>query len=94
MFVTMTEATVPRFREAELREAWDALVSAGPLPSGFVESSLLRSGDTWRIMTVWESANAVLAMRAAGQPAAAVVLEAAGGHSDVSMWTVEGRIRP
>lgn len=94
MFVTMAEASVPRFRETELREAWDALVAAGDVPAGFIESSLLRSGDAWRIVTVWESANAVLAMRSAGQPAALVILEAAGGHADVSMWTVEGRLRP
>lgn len=94
MFVTMAEATLPRSRETELREAWNRLVSERQVPPGFVESSLLRSGDTWRIVTVWESANAVLAMRSAGQPAAVVILEAAGGHSDVSMWTVEGHIRP
>jgi heme-degrading monooxygenase HmoA len=93
MFVTITEAAVDRAREPDLRFAWDALTT--PLPDGFIESFLLRADDgTWRIVTVWESPEAVMAMRASGEPPAApTMFERAGSTPAVSMWTVEGRVR-
>jgi heme-degrading monooxygenase HmoA len=93
MFVTIVEAAVEGNREDDLRAAWDE-VTAGVLPGGFIESSLLRTQDgTWRIVTVWESKDAVLAMRATGEPPAAlVVFERAGAEPSVSMSTVEGRV--
>src|SRR3982751_4427328 len=93
MFVTIVEAAVEGNREDDLRAAWDE-VTAGVLPAGFIESSLLRTEDgTWRIVTVWESKDAVLAMRATGEPPAAlVVFERAGAEPSVSMSTVEGRV--
>jgi hypothetical protein len=55
----------------------------------------LRAEDgTWRIVTVWESKEAVLTMRASGEPPAALAMfEQAGSKPSVSMWTVEGRAR-
>jgi len=93
MFVTIVEGKVEDAREADLRSAWEEK-TAGVLPAGFIESSLLRSEDgTWRIVTVWESKEAVIAMRASGEPPAApVMLERAGSKSSLSMWTVEGRV--
>lgn len=93
MFVTIVEAAVDGSREGDLRTAWDE-VTAGVLPVGFIESSLLRTEDrTWRIVTLWESKEAVLAMRATGgPPAALVVFERAGAKPLVSMSTVEGRV--
>ena len=91
MFLTMVEATVASERESDLRAAW-AAETAGALPSGLVESWLVRGeGGSWRVVTVWESRDAVLAMRSAGRPAAVVMFEAAGAEPSVSMWTVEGR---
>ena len=93
MFVTMVEAPVPPEREQALKDAWQAQTSGGSLPAGLLESSLIRSeSGTWRVVTVWESRDAVLAMRAAGRPAAAVMFESAGAEPSVSMWTVEARI--
>ncbi len=94
MFVTTVEAAVATEREDDLRAAWEE-VTAAPLPAGFIESSLLRTEDgTWRIVTVWESKEAVMAMRASvGKPPALVVFESAGAQPMVSMWTVEGRVR-
>ena len=68
--------------------------TAGNLPAGFIESSLLRAeGGTWLVVTVWESKEAVTAMRASGEPPAAPVrFEQAGSKPSLSMWTVEGRV--
>ena len=93
MFVTMVEAPVAAERESDLRAAWAAETGSGDRPAGLLESSLLRSeAGTWRIVTVWESRDAVMAMRSAGRPAAVVMLEQAGGDPAVSFWTVEGRL--
>lgn len=93
MFVTMVEGAVPPEREGDLRAAWAAETGSGTRPLGLVESSLLRSETgSWRIVTVWQSRDAVLAMRAVGRPAAVVMLEAAGAEPAVSFWTVEGRL--
>jgi heme-degrading monooxygenase HmoA len=94
MFVTMVEGSVEATREDDLRSAWRGATDA-ELPPGFIESSLLRADDgTWRIVTFWESKEAVTAMRASGEPPAApIMFERAGSRPSVSMWTVEGRVR-
>ncbi len=93
MFVTIVEGAVEAAREADLHAAWEE-VTASALPAGFIESSLLRTEDgTWRIVTVWESNEAVMAMRATSEPPAAmVVFERAGAKPSVSLSTVEGRV--
>jgi heme-degrading monooxygenase HmoA len=93
MYVTIVEGAVDAAREDDLRSAWEETTSQA-LPDGFIESSLLRADDgTWRIVTVWESEEAVMAMRASGErPAALLMLERAGSEPSVSMWTVEGRV--
>ena len=93
MFVTIVEGAIQAGREDDLRSAWDDK-TAGVLPAGFIESSLLRTEDgTWRVVTVWESKEAVMAMRASGDPPAApTMFEKAGSKPSVSMWTVEGRV--
>ena len=93
MFVTIVEGVVEAAREGDLRSGWED-ISAGVLPAGFIESSLLRTEDgNWRVVTVWESKEAVMAMRASGEPPAApVMFERAGSKPSLSMWTVEGRV--
>jgi heme-degrading monooxygenase HmoA len=93
MYVTIVEGAVEAAREDDLRSAWEDTTSAA-LPDGFVESSLLRAGDgTWRIVTMWESRETVMAMRASGErPAALIMFERAGSEPSVSMWTVEGQV--
>jgi hypothetical protein len=93
VFVTIVEGVVEGTREGDLRSSW-AEKTADPLPGGFIESSLLRAEDgTWRIVTVWESKEAVMAMRASGEtPAAPAMFEEAGATPSLSMWTVEGRV--
>jgi heme-degrading monooxygenase HmoA len=93
MYVTIVEGAVDAEREGDLRSAWEDTTSAA-LPNGFIESSLLRADDgTWRIVTVWESKEAVMTMRTSGEkPAALVMFERAGSEPSVSVWTVEGRV--
>jgi heme-degrading monooxygenase HmoA len=91
MFVTIVEGTVAEAREDDLLAAWDEMTDV--LPEGFIESSLVRGDDgTWRIVSVWESKEAVMAMRAAGEPAGPVMFRRAGSEPSVSMWTVERRV--
>jgi len=92
MFVTIAEGVVEAVREGDLRSAWEDKTAS--LPAGLIESSLLRAEDgTWRIVTVWESKEAVMTMRGSGEPPAALIMfEQAGSNPSVSMWTVEGRV--
>jgi heme-degrading monooxygenase HmoA len=92
MFVTIVEGAVEAVREGDLRSAWKDKTAI--LPAGFIESSLLRAETgTWRIVTVWESKEAVMAMRASGEPPAALLMfEQAGSKPSVSMWTLEDRV--
>ena len=94
MFVTIVEGVVDPGREDDLRSAWEQRPSE--LPAGFIESFLLRGDDGfWRIVTVWESRQAVMAMRASGErPAALVMFEHAGAEPIASFWSVEGHARP
>jgi hypothetical protein len=91
MYVTMVEGTVDNLREGDLRSAWDERTS-GDLPTGLVESYLMHDDDLWRIITLWESKEAVLSMRATVEkPTAILIFEQAGSRPSVSMWNVEGR---
>jgi heme-degrading monooxygenase HmoA len=90
LFVTIVEGVVEAAREDDLRSAWDE--TSAVLPVGFIESFLLRAEDgAWRIVTAWESKEAVMALRASGQPTARTMFERAGSEPSLSMWTVERR---
>jgi quinol monooxygenase YgiN len=96
MVITMVEAVLDPEREADLTAAWSTVTedTAG-LPTGFVRSYLLRSsGDTptWRIVTEWESMEALQRMRASvGTPAAVAMYKMAGAEPEVSVWEIRGR---
>jgi heme-degrading monooxygenase HmoA len=96
MFVTIVEGVVDPGREDDLRSAWERRPS--PPPAGFIESFLLRGENaaTWRIATVWESREAVTAMRASvKRPPALVMFDQAGvADPNASFWTVEGHASP
>lgn len=64
MFVTMVDGRVEDAREGDLRSAWDERTS-GNLPTGLVESYLMMHANDgmWRIVTLWESNEVVMAMR-------------------------------
>ena len=91
MFVTVTEGRVAPEREDDLRSAWEETASA---PAGLIQSTLVRGEDgTWRIITFWESRDAVVAMRASGEPPALTMFRRAGSQPSVSMGTVERQAR-
>jgi len=94
MFLTMVEGMVDEERDTDLFSAWDERTSS--LPPGLVRSFLLSSGDgRWRIVTIWESQEAVAAMRASGDPPAApLIFERAGSQPSLSMWSVERHVDP
>jgi heme-degrading monooxygenase HmoA len=91
VFVTVTEGRVSPEREDDLRSAWEETAFA---PAGLIQSTLVRGEDgTWRIITFWESRDAVMAMRASGEPPALTMFLRAGSQPSVSMGTVERQAR-
>jgi heme-degrading monooxygenase HmoA len=91
MFITIVEGEVDTSREDDLRSAWENRSSQ--LPAGLIESFLVRGekADSWRIISVWESRETVMAMRASvDRPGALVMFERAGAEPTPSFWSVEG----
>jgi heme-degrading monooxygenase HmoA len=95
MLVTTAEATVQEDREGDLLAAWEQVTEAGA-PPGLLESTLARGPNgAWRIHTVWESRDAVAAMRSSTQtPAAIAMFAAADAEPTITMWDVRGHFRP
>ena len=97
MVITTVEGAVEVARERDLLEAWARATAEGALPPGFVESFLVRSmeGTTWRVITVWESMEALQAMRAAaGTPPAIAMFRAGGVEPALSIWDVREHASP
>lgn len=88
--MTIVTAAVPEDQEAALLDGFRSLIS-GPKPDGFLRSDLLRSQDgRWVIQTLWRDKEAVLALRASGEPPAARrLLEAVGATPSHDVLTVE-----
>ena len=89
LVVTVLEARVLPERVGDLQAAY-AEAAHGPFPPGLVRSSLLqeRSDHTqWRIETVWESQDALTAMRQApGKPRGVQIFETAGAQPSLSIF--------
>lgn len=87
--VTVLEASVLPQRVADLRAAY-AEAAQGPFPPGLVRSALLqlRSDQSrWRIETVWQSQEALSAMRQApGKPRGVQIFEAAGAQPTLTIF--------
>jgi hypothetical protein len=96
MFVTILEGTAETVPQTDLSTVWrngTAILPSNVLPPGFLESSLLRADDgAWRIVTFWESKEAVAASRVPETASALFMFERDGSPSEVSVWTVEGRV--
>jgi len=76
MILTVLEATVPEGKESLLEAAFKAAGSS-PKPNGLLRSELLRDSrepSRWRIATLWESREALLAMRNSGAPPAGILM--------------------
>ncbi len=91
MVVTMLEAEVEAERAGDLESAF-ARETAGPMPPGLVRSYLLR-GTTWRIVTLWESREALEAMRASGEtPAGVRMFREAGAEPTLAVFEVAAEV--
>ena len=96
MILTVLEAHVEPAREDALRTAYrDAAQDS--LPSGLVRSTLLRATNDrtlWRIETLWESREALEAMRGAGTPRGVQIFRTAGAEPTLSVLEVVAVLSP
>ena len=88
---TVLEAHVPFERQADLQSAY-LEAARETYPPGLVRSALLQdNGDPtlWRIETIWESFDALVAMRASGLPPRGILMfRAAGVEPTLSAFRV------
>jgi heme-degrading monooxygenase HmoA len=92
MIVTIVEGSVPEDRAEAFDAAWNH-VTQGELPPGLVRTFVLRSGETRRIASVWESREVLDAMRAeTDTPASIAVFRAAGVEPAVTLWDVDAHV--
>ena len=96
MVLTVLEGRIARERETDLRAAYRA-AAAGPFPRGLVRSTLLREAadpSLWRIATLWESREALEAMRGTGTPRGIQIFRAAGAEPTASFMEVVDALSP
>lgn len=87
--VTAVDAVVPAEAEAELLAGFRELASA-QTPEGLLRSELLRGqSGAWRIQTTWRDRDALMALRASGNPPAALaLLDRIGATHSHAVFTV------
>jgi hypothetical protein len=96
MPLTVLEAHVAPERESALRAAYTE-AAQGPFPPGLVRSTLSRATNDptlWRIDTVWESPEALIAMRGSGTPRGIQIFRAAGAEPTVCVLEVVATLSP
>jgi heme-degrading monooxygenase HmoA len=89
MVVTMLEAEVPEGNAERLVDSFKA--GGGSLPPPIRETFLLREsgGDLWRIVTVWESAEALDGYRASvDTPGGVLMFRSAGADPTLTIFEV------
>ena len=89
MLLTVLEARVALERANDLQAAYSA--AGGKLPPGLIRSNLLRDAtdpQLWRIQTLWESREALDAMRSTGTPAGVLMFRSAGAEPALSVFSV------
>ena len=90
MIVTMLEAEVVEERASELVSSFRS--GSGPLPPPIRESFLLRESGTesWRVLTVWESREALDSYRASvDTPGGVLMFRSAGAEPVLTVFEVE-----
>jgi heme-degrading monooxygenase HmoA len=94
MLLTVLEGEVEAARAKDLVAAFKQAESS--IPAGFIRSELICAagdGTRWRIETLWESREALVAMRNSGVPPAGVLMfRAAGAEPTLSIFDVRARI--
>ena len=95
--LTVLTARVASEREADLKAAYRDS-AGGPFPPGLIRSSLLRlSTDraVWHIETLWDSREALDAMRAqGGTPRGVQIFLAAGAEPALSILEIVDELAP
>jgi hypothetical protein len=90
MILTVLDAQVASANEAALQAAYrDAAQDV--LPRGLIRSTLIRASNDrtrWRIETLWESREALDAMRGTGTPRGVLIFRAAGAEPTFSAFEV------
>ncbi len=91
--VTVVDAHVEPDLETQLLNGYSQMID-GPRPAGLLHSELLRGQDNrWRIQSTWVSLDALRALRAAGEPPAAIDLfEEVGSDLTHSWFTIENTL--
>ncbi len=90
MVITQLEARVDAGNEAALIDAYAQEVRS--LDPGIVRTYLvhaLAEPDLWRIITFWESREALDAMRGQGTPKGVLIFRAAGAEPALSIYNVD-----
>jgi hypothetical protein len=90
MTITILEAHVAPERESDLQVAYGE-AAQDQLPRGLVRSALLRATNdrtSWRIETMWESPEALAAVRGSGTPRGIQIFRAAGAEPTISILEV------
>jgi len=96
MTITILEAHVAPDREVALQAAYGE-AAHGPFPRGLVQSTLSRVTNdrtSWRIETIWESPEALAAMRNSGTPRGIQIFRAAGAEPTISILEVVANLSP
>lgn len=88
--VTTIDTVIELEHEQDLIDGFRHM-TAGPQPEGLIRSELLRGqGGAWRIQTTWRDRDSLLALRATGEPPAALaLLERLGAPHSRTVYTVE-----
>lgn len=94
--VTLLEAHVPHARQPDLEAAYSAAADDG-FPPGLLRSTLLQDINDptlWRIETLWESRESLVAMRGTGTPRGVLIFRAAGAEPTVMVLNAVKELAP
>ena len=89
MVLTVLEAHVSLDRADDLQAAY--IAAREKLPPGLIRSNLLRDTadpQLWRIQSLWESREALDAMRSAGTPGGVLMFRSAGAEPTLTVFSV------
>lgn len=93
MVMTQLEARLTDEQAQNLQASYRR--TTAPFPSGFVRSFLVHSNAdpaVWRILTLWESREAIEAMRSQGTPKGALLFREAGVEPTLTIFDVDHAI--
>ena len=96
MILSVLEAHVDPASEGKLHAAYGE-AAGDALPSGLLRSTLSHATHDrtlWRIETLWESREALEAMRGSGTPRGIMIFRAAGAEPTLSLFVVTMVLSP